>query len=211
MESKKIPLLSERAIWERKSTRSFDCTRAISWECLQGLLLTAMRAPSPKNRQPWHFTVVTKETAKQHLSDILSQKLETLCGERRERGKSVDDLELARGSVRVLRDASALVFVTYVRDPENEHGDPHQWALSAQPFEAADLQSIGAAIENLLLAATSQGIDSLWMCDVLYAHQEYQDCLELRQPLVACVALGYQTCHQTPREPLEAKVNDWNG
>lgn len=211
MRAKDITLLSERVIWERKSTRSFDCTRVISRECLESLLRTAMRAPSPKNRQPWHFTVVTKDTAKRHLSDILSRKLDVLCGERRECGKDVDDLELARGSVRVLRDASALVFVTYVRDSKNEHGDSHQWALSAQPFEAADLQAIGAAIENLLLAAAFQSIDSLWMCDVLYAHQEYQDCLELQQPLVACVALGYQTYHQTPREPLEVKVDDWNG
>lgn len=211
METKNITLLSERAIWERKSTRSFDCTRGISRECLEGLLRTAMRAPSPKNRQPWHFTVVTEVAAKECLSDILLRKLEILCGERQERGKGTDDLELAQGSVRVLRDASVLVFVSYVRDPGNEHGDSHRWALSAQPFEVADLQAIGAAIENLLLAAASHGIDSLWMCDVLYACQEYQDCMRLRQPLVACVALGYQTHHQTPREPLEAKVDEWNG
>ncbi len=211
METEKITLLNERAIWERKSTRSFDPTRVISQECLNGLLRAAMRAPSPKNRQPWHFTVVTKRTAKERLSGILSRKLEALCGERRERGKGIDDLELAQGSVRVLRDASALVFVTYDRDPQNEHGDTHQWPLSAQPFEVADLQAIGAAIENLLLAAASNRIDSLWMCDVLYAHQEYQDCLGLRRPLVACVAMGYQTRHQTPREPLENKVDEWSG
>jgi len=170
-----------------------------------------MRAPSPKNRQPWHFTVVTEKPARERLAGILSQKLESLHHDRLERGAGVDDLELAQGSVRVLRDASALVFVTYVRDPRNEHGDPHLWSLSAQPFEAADLQAIGAAVENLLLAAASIGIDSLWMCDVLYACQEYQDCLNLREPLVACVALGYRTSHTTPREPLETKVDYWNG
>ncbi len=53
-------------------------------------------------------------------------------------------------------------------------------------------------LENLLLAAVSNGIDSLWMCDVLYAYQEYQDCLKLREPLVACVALSYRTPTQLP-------------
>ncbi len=66
-------------------------------------------------------------------------------------------------------------------------------------------------LENLLLAAVSNGIDSLWMCDVLYAYQEYQDCLKLREPLVAYVALGYRTSHPAPREPLETKVDYWNG
>ena len=75
MEAKDATLLSERAIWERKSTRSFDRTCAVSRECLEGLLRTAMRAPSPKNRQPWHFTVVTEGAAKERLSDILSRKL----------------------------------------------------------------------------------------------------------------------------------------
>lgn len=211
MEAKNNPPLNEGAIWVRKSTRSFDPARVIPLACLEDLLISAMRAPSPKNRQPWHFTVVTERAAKERLSGILSQKLTSLTQDRRQSSRGTDDLELAQGSVLVLRDASALVFVAYVRDPQNEHGDPHQWALSAQPFEAADLQSIGAAIENLLLAAASQGIDSLWMCDVLYAHQEYQECLDLQQPLVACVALGYQTLHQTPREPLEVKVDYWNG
>jgi nitroreductase len=211
MEANEYLLLNEQTIWERKSTRSFNRSCVIEPDRLEHLLQAAMRAPSPKNRQPWHFTVVTEPSAKEHLAGILSQKLESLHHDRMERGVGVDDLDLAQGSVRVLRDASTLVFVTYTRDPQNEHGDPHSWCLSAQPFEVADLQAIGAAVENLLLAAVSNGIDSLWMCDVLYAHQEYQDCLSLRGPLVACVALGYQTTHQTPREPLESKTDYWNG
>lgn len=211
MAANPLPLLDEQAIWNRKSVRSFNRDRILDPQCLEHLLQAALRAPSPKNRQPWHFTVVTEKPAQERLAAILSQKLASLRRGRLERGAGVDDLELAQGSVRVLQDASALVFVTYIRDPRNEHGDPHSWRLSAQPFEAADLQAIGAAVENLLLTAASNGIDSLWMCDVLYAYQEYQDCLGLCDPLVACVALGYQTSHQTPREPLEAKVDYWNG
>jgi len=32
-----------------------------------------------------------------------------------------------------------------------------------------DVQSIGAAIQNMLLAALELGVGSLWICDVFYA------------------------------------------
>jgi nitroreductase len=210
MENHQTPALREQAIWTRKSTRAFDSSRAIEQQCLEYLLRAAIQAPSPKNRQPWHFTVVTEKTSQERLSEILKKKLEVLCHERQARGMGTDDLDLAQGSVHVLQDAAALVFVTYLRDAKNEHGDAHDWSLCARPFEAADLQAIGAAVENMLLAATCVGIDSLWMCDVLYAHQEYLNYLGLQDPIVACIALGYPTSYHTSREPLEAKVDYWN-
>lgn len=210
MEVKEEFLSIERAIQNRKSTRSFDRSSIIKKECLDSLLHAALQAPSPKNRQPWHFTVVSEKSSQEKLAQILEQKTNVLCASRLKQGKGTDDLELARGSIRVLRDASTLVFVTYVRNEKNEHGDTHNWSLCARPFEVADLQSIGAAIENMLLTAEAFKIDSLWMCDVLYAYQEYMDYLRLKNPLVACIALGYQTEHHTPRASLDEKVEYWN-
>lgn len=206
MEENRDYLSVSQVIQSRKSTRSFDNTRAIQRDDLDCLLQAALQAPSPKNRQPWFFKVVTKKDEQKELSEILEQKLSELRISRVQSGQSTDDLDLARGSVRVLQDASALVFVTYIRDEENEHGDPHKWNLSAQPFEVADLQSIGAAIENLILTANALAIDSLWICDVLYAYQNYMDYLKLKNPLIACVALGYQTLHHTPKASLAEKV-----
>lgn len=199
-----------QAIQRRKSTRSFDQSRMIKKEDLDCLLQAALQAPSPKNRQPWLFTVVTKKETQKALAQILEKKLDELHTIRAKLDKGTDDLDLAKGSVRVLQDASALVFVTYIRDEENEHGDPHKWNLSAQPFEVADLQSIGAAVENMILTADALAIDSLWMCDVLYAYQDYMEYLNLKNPLIACVALGYQTLHHTPKASLDEKVEYWD-
>lgn len=199
-----------QAIQRRKSTRSFDQLRMIKKEDLDCLLQAALQAPSPKNRQPWLFTVVTKKETQKALAQILEKKLDELHMSRAKLDKGTDDLDLAKGSVRVLQDASALVFVAYIRDEENEHGDPHKWNLSAQPFEVADLQSIGAAVENMILTADALAIDSLWMCDVLYAYQDYMEYLNLKNPLIACVALGYQTLHHTPKASLDEKVEYWD-
>lgn len=199
-----------QAIQRRKSTRSFDQSRMIKKEDLDCLLQAALQAPSPKNRQPWLFTVVAKKETQKELAQILEKNLDELHTSRVKLDRGTDDLDLAKGSVRVLQDASALVFVSYIRDEENEHGDPHKWNLSAQPFEVADLQSIGAAVENMILTADTLAIDSLWMCDVLYAYQDYMEYLNLKNPLIACVALGYQTLHHTPKASLEEKVEYWD-
>jgi nitroreductase len=54
-----------------------------------------------------------------------------------------------------------------------------------------DIQSIGAAIQNLLLAAHELDIGSLWIADVLYAYEELCDWLGEQGELVAAVSLGY--------------------
>lgn len=210
MAQDKKSLSLTQIIQRRKSTRSFDSSCIIEKDSLDCILQAALQAPSPKNRQPWHFTVVAKKETQEELARILERKLNELRADRIKLGKSTDDLDLAKGSVRVLRDASALAFVTYIRDEENEHGDPHEWNLSAQPFEVADLQSIGASVENMLLTADMLSIDSLWMCDVLYAYRDYMQYLNLKYPLIACVALGHQALYHTPKASLDEKVEYWN-
>ncbi len=195
-----------QAIHLRKSTREFDDQRSIDRNILEQILQAALRAPSPKNRQPWHFTVVESPEMRQELASILSRKLQQLKELRGQRKSSTDDLELAAGSVRAMECASVLVFVEYLRNPENDHNDNYAWSASAQPFEAADIQSIGAAIENMLIEATCSGVASLWMCDVLYAMEEYSQLLGIRGPLVAAVALGYEALHHTHRASLREKV-----
>lgn len=193
-------------ITKRKSTRLFDTKKQIDTKDIERMLCAALQAPSPKNRQPWHFTVITSEQARMDTARILQETLEALKRKRAAVGAAKDDLELANGSVRAIKTASAVVFVEYIRDIANEHGDSHIWDLAARPFEVADIQSIGAAIENMLLEATSSGISSLWMCDVLYAVPELSAHLGLKHTLIAAVALGYESVRAMPRSSITEKV-----
>lgn len=199
----------QEAIFTRRSTRAFQPSRTINGEKIKRIMCAALQAPSPKNRQPWQFTVIEDQNVRYELAAILENALERLRGERLKRGCDTSDLDLAHGSVRVMHDAPVLVFVSYDRDVGNEHGDPHNWTLSAQPFETGDLQAIGAAVQNMLLTAVSEGVDSLWMGDVLYAYQELMEHLKLQNPFVAAVALGYHAQHSTPRKSLGEKVSIW--
>ena len=74
------------------------------------------------------------------------------------------------------------------------------------------LQSTGAAIQDMLLAATDLGIGSLWICDVLYARCEVLEWLgHPDDTLVAAVTLGYvsgEVPGPRPRRPWQ-EVTEW--
>ena len=66
------------------------------------------------------------------------------------------------------------------------------------------LLSIGAAIENLSLAAHALGYGSCWMCAPLYAYREMEEILNVdsENKLVSLVCLGIP---ETDREPTLKK------
>jgi nitroreductase len=75
-------------------------------------------------------------------------------------------------------------------------------------MEEVDTQSIGAAIQNMLLAAQAMGLGTLWMCDVCSAYQQLEEWLGESGELVAAVALGYadEQPAARPRRPLSEVV-----
>ena len=72
-----------------------------------------------------------------------------------------------------------------------------------------DIQSIGAAIENLLLAAHSYGLGACWLGEILNRHEEVENLLEapIQLELMAVIALGYPLDDEPPaaknRYPLD--------
>ncbi len=71
--------------------------------------------------------------------------------------------------------------------------------------ELCDTLSIGALIENMLLAAEELGLGTLWIADTCFAYRELVTYLETEQQLVGAVAVGYpdETPSQRPRKQLE--------
>ena len=66
-------------------------------------------------------------------------------------------------------------------------------------YEICNAQSIGAAVENMALAATELGLGSLWICDTYFAHRELCDWLRAGCELAAAIATGYTEESPAPR------------
>jgi nitroreductase len=70
----------------------------------------------------------------------------------------------------------------------------HPWLAHSidQNFQdLVNVQSVGAAIQNMLLAAKDLGLGSLWICDVFYVYEEVCKWLGEKCQMVAAVSLGY--------------------
>jgi len=183
------------AIAARRSIRAFK-DEELPEEAVTRILTAALQAPSGKNRQPWRVAVV-QGAKRAEMVGVMRDAIEAF----KSRG---EDTGSAEWTANVMEQAPLTVFVL------NAHGiDPWLDRSVDQIFqELVDVQSIGAAIQNMLLAATDLGIGSLWIADVLYAVTELKAWLQEEGQLVAAVSFGVpdESPDARPRKPLEETV-----
>lgn len=185
------------AIGTRRSIRKFT-DEPLPDEIVRQILTAGTLAPSGKNRQPWRFHVVTGEK-REEMIRVMREGIENMKA-------SGQDIGSAEGSARVMAQAPVTVFVF------NPQG-LHPWLARSidQMFEdLVNIQSIGAAIQNMLLAAQDLGVGSLWICDVFYAYDELRRWLGEEGEMIAAVSLGYpdESPQARPRRSLD-KVAKW--
>jgi nitroreductase len=179
----------------RRSIRRFK-DMPVPDEALAAVLTAGIQAPSGKNSQPWRFVVVRGEQRAEMVC-AMRQGLANTRAQRQSLGSS-------EGSVRVMAEAPVTVFVF-------RPGGLHPWqerSIEQQFMDVVDVQSIGAAIENMCLAAEELGLGSLWVCDVFYAYLELAKWLGEEGQMVAALCLGYagEAPPARPRKPLEQVV-----
>jgi nitroreductase len=174
------------AIAARRSIRKFK-DAAVEEEKLQAILLAATQAPSGKNRQPWRFIVV-KGGKRTEMARMMKEGI----ANSKSRG---DETGSSEWTVKVMEQAPVTVFIF---NPQGLR--PWEAHSTGQMFDdVVDIQSIGASIQNMLLAAQDQGLGSLWICDVFYAYKELCDWLGAQGEMIAAVALGYPDEHPAAR------------
>jgi nitroreductase len=187
-------------IQNRRSVRSFDDTD-ISEAAIQTVLQAANHAPSAHNQQSWRFIVVRGDR-KQDLASLVSKKA----------------AEFPKTSSALLRMAarsisSAPVVVGVINTGEMITHASGLFSLDMQDsrdfFRTMEIQSSAAAIQNLLLAASSLGISSVWLGVLILIKDDVLRLFEETEgELMAVVPLGYSEKKRTmpSKKSLEAKV-----
>ena len=174
------------AIAERKSIRKFE-DRPISQEAIEKILLAGTLAPSGKNKQPWKFYVVQGE---KHAEMI--QTMQKGMDRLKEMGIPTNS---AKYTIRWMTQAPVTIFVF---NPTGK--SPFEQRDLNNPFtDIVDIQSIGAAIQNMLLAATELGLGSLWICDVFAAYDELCKWLGAEGQMIAAISIGFPAQSPEPR------------
>ena len=110
------------------------------------------------------------------------------------------------GSRRRLLTTPALIIPCLYLADLDQYPDPDRQAAE----ETMAIQSLGAAVQNLLLAAADRGLDTGWMCAPLFCPEIVRDTLGLAPALIphAIIQLGWaaQEPKRRGRLPVEALI-----
>lgn len=166
-----------KTIQSRRSTRKF-CNEALADTELETILEAGQYAPSAKNEQPWHFTVIKSKDLLSLLNEACKSffiKSKNEIFEQRVKGTDVKKFDL-------FYNAPVIIVVS---------GDKR--AIEPQ-IDCA------LAIENMFLAAESLQIGSCWIqaLNYLYETQEGKDLLVREKiiipgyEIIGTVAFGYK-------------------
>jgi coenzyme F420-0:L-glutamate ligase / coenzyme F420-1:gamma-L-glutamate ligase len=170
----------------RRSIRAFTA-EPVARDALDALVEAACVAPSPHHSRPWRFVVVDSGGAKRDLA--------TGMGDRWRADLAADAVDPARidelvdASHRKLADAPALVLGCLTWDGLDRYPDATrqraEWGMA--------LLSLGAAVENLMLAAAANGLASCWVAAPIFCPEAARDALALPEEWLphALVLLGH--------------------
>ncbi|MCL6629479.1 MAG: nitroreductase family protein [Armatimonadetes bacterium] len=182
------------AITTRRSIRKFK-PDPIPEGDIRTIIQFASHAPSAGNRQMWKFLAVTNTKALKEMRDAILSRLDLLL----QRPESEDcraRLEAAKGYSTFFAEAPVTIVVLGepYRSAVDEVLEKIGWEKSAIDAlrQRPDLQSIGAAIQNLCLAAHAMGYGTCWMTAPCISGPEIKDILDIQPPweVIALVPLG---------------------
>jgi len=192
------------AMKKRRSIRKFKSDK-IPKKDIYDIIQAASLAPSAHNKQMWRFIAISNQEILKGMEKAIVSEIEEL--------NNWPELKEIRFKVKGLRAYSTffvkapLVFAILVK-PYHSIVD-EVLKLDGLKKEQADLlqsyveiQSVAAAVENLLLAATEKGYGTCWMCGPLIATSALEKILQIEEPwkLMALVPLGI------PNQELKPKL-----
>lgn len=200
----------QEAIEGRRSIRRYT-DEDVPNEDITKIIRAAGLAPSAGNQQMWHFLVVKNKKVIEEMKQAVLAATEEMMQwpEAAEYGSSIRAL---RGYATFFADAPVVIAVLtkpYVTPLDSELL-PRR-GLSFQEIHSLrgdpGRQSIGAAIQNLLLTAHSLGYGTCWMTGPLFANPALRATLNVKPEweLAAIVPLGRpaERPNPRPRRPVE--------
>lgn len=210
-----------RATLERRSTRSFVPGEPLNPELLALILRCGLAAPSSKNARPWRFHVVTDTRKLVQLANTVeaAEGSDTYVPHDPRTGLPRPEYEsTVPESAEVLRRCAAGIFVenrgVFSRGRRTLIGVSREALAASMVGYALEVLGVGAAVENMLLAAHSLSLGATFMGDVLIGEQSISESLGVVGDLMGVVALGYPAERLPSRpeqfDPLDPTTVVWH-
>ena len=181
----------------RRSVRKYQA-RPVAREQLEQIVEAARWAPSPHGRQPWRFVVLTQPQPKIQLAERMGENWRANL-EMDGQVSEVVNIRLEKSMQRILTAPALIIPCLYLEDMDRYPDEKRQ----ADETTMA-IQSLGAAIQNMLLMAYDLGLDGGWMCAPLFCPEVVCSALDLDEHLIphALITIGYAAADPQRRERL---------
>jgi len=188
----------------RRSVRDYSL-REVSNKVLFEILEAARWAPSAHNAQPWRFIVVRDPDVKQELAKAMASRWDK---DMSKNGVPLENRQsLIRTSVKRFTNAPILIIVCLTMEDMDKYPDKRRQKIEY----IMAVQSVAAAIENMLLAAHAKELGSCWFCAPLFCQDVVRKVLRVPRYVEpqALVTLGYsaERLEPPPRKLLQNFVH----
>jgi len=201
------------AIQARRSIRKFT-EEPVSDQDMAIILQAATLAPSPGNKQQWHFIVVRNRDVLRRMTTAVEAEILALVSFGQDKGMLAEAREVKSRLPFNLFFETAPVTIAVCERMDPPDGRDRLWramGLTDAQIErlrpSRALQAIGASIQNLILAAASLGYGTCWMTGPLIAVRQLEEILGIGPPfrLVSLIPIGRpaESPLARPRKGLE--------
>lgn len=190
----------KKAIESRTSIRNFR-PEPLPVDDIREIVRLAGLAPSINNYQPWSFILISDKQILARMAAIISGKLKTFPVRNILAMKNI--MNQVEWYSTFFKDAPAVIaLVMNEYETVWEKGVDLDHKEINQIRNYPDIQSAGACIQNLLLAATDMGYGSCWLGGPMVARKELEEILAIQQPswLLSFIALGFPVKTIAPKE-----------
>lgn len=199
----------QAAIETRSSVRSFS-TEPVATEHLRQMVRLAGTAPSVNNSQPWRYVAVTNSELKRRMAQAVNDQLDAMMDVLQQH-LSADGIATLRDNCTLFAQAAAVVVAAWRHyEALLDHVLAHN-ALTHEEAHALrgypDVVSLGASVQNLMLAATDLGYGTCWLTGPLVARPRLEALLHISSPwrIGAIIAVGKPALptQQSAKKPVD--------
>ena len=181
----------------RRTIRAFT-SEPVDAAVVRRAVGTALTAPAPHHSQPWRFVILSSAAARTALLDAMR---EAWIGDLRRDGFTEEQIgrRIRRGEP--LRAAPLIVVPCLVTDAAHDYPDERRAAAEQAMF----IVSMGAAVQNLLIALAVDGLGSAWISSTLFCADVAARAMDLPagwRPMGA-IAVGRPAEQARPRPPRD--------